>query len=379
MTTNPKREAARLSVELEAQLVQRLVQEWRGINYSYFKGALRIPVIQLCDAGEPLGRWCSELRSLEISRTLALDYDWGEVLEALKREVVCQFIDERLSVADERRHGPTFRRICARLGIRTRAPGRPRPARAGEERDPTSRVVSRIHKLLALAHSPNRHEAETAAATARRLMIKFNMSELSDIHGEARPDPGRARYGYRHLGNPSAPVREHDRRLAKILNDFFFVESAWLPVYLPRVGRRGSVLEICGLEANLLMAEHVHAFANRTASRLWSEYARATDRRSNRDRQAYLAGVMKGFETKLAAQDQQLQAQGLVWVPAPELGVYFRRRNPTLRHVQPGDAGGCEAYEHGSRAGREIVLTPPVASGSGSGPGAGPKALGPGG
>ncbi|PRP94845.1 DUF7168 domain-containing protein [Enhygromyxa salina] len=351
-------EAARLSVELEAKLLARLVQEWRGINYAYFKSALRLPVVRLSDPPAPLAHWSAPLRSLEISRTLVLEYDWGDVLETLKREVVLQFIDERLCV-DERRHGPTFRRICARLAISTRSTGKPRPGPAANPRDPSSRAVSRIHKLLALAQSPNRHEAEAAAATARRLMLKLNIANMTDTEPRARSE--HEHYGFRRLGRPCGPLREHDRRLAKILNDYFFVESAWLPVYLPRAGKRGSVLEICGLEANLLIAEHVHAFASQTARRLWSEYARPSAHPS--ERLSFLAGVMQGFEAKLEAQDQRLQAQGLVWVPAPELGVYFRRRNPTLQYVQPGDARHNYAFEQGSKAGRQIVLSRPIASG----------------
>jgi hypothetical protein len=350
-----------------------LVQEWRGINLGYFKSALRLPIIRLVDTRE-LVRWSVELRSLEISRGMVLEYEWGELLEALKREVVHQFIDERLNIDEERRRGPTFRRTCARLGISSRATGKPGPRRAGDPLDATDRIVSRIHKLLALARSPNQHEAETAALTARRLMLKFNMLDVHGMHGvHGMPDnPERSCYGYRRLGRPTGPLWEHDRRLAKILNTYFFVESAWLPIYLPRTGQRGSVLEICGLEPNLLMAEHVHTFTSRTALRLWSEYMGATH--DSRDRLAFLAGVMKGFETKLAAQSQQLEQQGLVWVPAPQLGVYFRRRNPTLQYVQSGDAAGSEAYEQGNRAGRAIVLSGPIASGS-SGIAGRPKSL----
>ena len=370
MSAGAERTATRLSVELEAKLLARLRVEWRGINYVYFRGSLRVPVIQVVEASAELGCWYPEVRSLEIARALVLDYDWGEVLETLKRELVQQYVDEQLHL-DERRHGPTFRRICRRFGIRLRLTGAPRAARVGEG-DATSRVVNRIHKLLALAGSPNRHEAETAAITARRLMLKFNISGVESARSQAGEGEQRRGYGFRHLGRPRGRLEEHDRRLAKILNDYFFVESAWVPVYEPRKGRRGSVLEICGLEANLLMAEHVHDFTSRTAARLWSEYARETPELSARDRLAFLAGVMKGFETKLEAQDERLSEQGLVWVPAPELGVYFRRRNPRLAYVQGDGAARNEAYEQGSRAGRAIVLSQPVAGTRSGGP---PKAL----
>lgn len=219
-------------------------------------------------------------------------------------------------------------------------------------------MVARIHKLLALAQSPNRHEAETAAASARRLMLKFN---IEVERGDPRPGTRRA-YGYRHLGKPSGRILEHDRRLAAILTRYFFVEGLWIPVYRPRSGKRGSVFEICGLEHNLAMAEHVHAFLSATALRLWDEYKRAGNPSSNSHRQAFLAGVMGGFESKLAAQGERFREQGLVWVPGAELGEYFRKRYPKVQTVRRGGARRNAAFAEGNRAGREIVLSQPVES-----------------
>lgn len=364
MTARPH-DVAQLSAELEAKLLARLVHEWESINYTFFSDVLRKPVFQLADTRERLGQWNGELRSLEISRALVLERPWVEVLEVLKHEVAHQYLDECLAV-DETPHGPTFRRICERLGIDARATAGPGAPMADD--DPASRTVDRIRKLLALAQSPNQHEAEAAATAARRLMLKFNIEAE-----QARPaDAERRRYGYRHLGRPSGRILEHDRRLASILIRYFFVEGLWIPVYRPLEGKRGSLLEICGLEANLMMAEHVHAFLSATAARLWSEYRRSTQRSSNRDRQAFLAGVMRGFEAKLEAQSEQFQEQGLVWAPTAELRDYFRRRYPKTQTVRRGGARRNEAYSEGQRAGREIVLSKPVESGPSRGR---PKAL----
>ncbi len=363
---SPRDLAAELSAELEAKLLGRLVDEWESINFTFFSGALRKPVLRLSETRERLGQWNGELRSLELSRALVLEHDWVEVIEVLKHEVAHQFVDECLSV-DEPPHGPTFRRVCERLGIDARASGSAATPPAAD--DPASRTVDRIRKLLALAQSPNQHEAEAAATAARRLMLKFNI-EAEHAAGPAASE--RRHYGFRHLGRPSGRILEHDRRLASILANYFFVQSLWIPVYRPLVGKRGSVLEICGLHANLLMAEHVHAFLSATATRLWSEYARASGRSSNRDRQAFLAGVMRGFDAKLGAQSRQFQEQGLVWVPTAELDRYFRRRYPKIQTVRRGGARRNDAYSEGHRAGNEIVLSQPVESGPS---GRRPKAL----
>ncbi|MFO7564918.1 MAG: SprT-like domain-containing protein [Enhygromyxa sp.] len=366
MATHAHQQAASLGAELEAKLLERLVYEWRSINYCYFQDALRLPVLRLSDTRARLGQWHGELRSLEISRPLVLERPWVEVVEVLKHEVAHQYVDERLRV-DEPPHGPTFRRVCEQLGIDGRATADPQVESASDEAG--DRIVARIRKLLALAQSPNQNEAETAATAARRLMLKFNI-EVDQARGG---DPaGKRRYGYRHLGKGSGRILEHERRLARILVDYFFVEGIWLPIYRPLEGKRGTVFEICGLEPNLMMAEHVHDFLTATAERLWADYRRTSKRTSNRDRQAFLAGVMRGFESKLATQSVEFQEQGLVWVPAPDLHEYFRCRYPKTTTVRRGGASRNQAYAEGNRVGKDIVLSQPVESGPSGGR---PKAL----
>lgn len=346
---------AQLSAELERKLLARLVNEWHAINYTYFNRALRPPILQLSDAHTRLGQWNGRLRTLEISRPLVLERPWTEVLEVLKHEVAHQYVDECMAV-DETAHGPSFRALCERLGIDSRASGAPTStAENQDESDPASHMVARIHKLLALAQSSNRNEAEIAATTARRLMLKFN------IEVGSAPERDTSRYGYRHLGRPSGRILDHDRRLALLLTKYFFVEGIWIPVYRPLEGKRGSVFEICGLEPNLLMADHVHGFLTTTSERLWREYRRTTKRRSNRDRQAFLSGVMRGFDDKLAAQSAQFQEQGLVWVPTAALDDYFRRRYPKVQTIMRGTGRRNEAFADGSRAGGQIVLSQPIA------------------
>ena len=120
MPADPTRESKRLSAALEAKLLARLRHEWHAINYTYFKEALRPPLLQLGDTRRRLGQWNATHRTLEVSRILVLEYPWTEVMEVLKHEVAHQYVDEILGV-DERAHGPNFKQTCERLGIDGRA------------------------------------------------------------------------------------------------------------------------------------------------------------------------------------------------------------------------------------------------------------------
>ena len=203
-------------------------------------------------------------RTIEMSRPLVSEQPWGAVVEVLKHEMAHQYVHEVLRRDDETPHGAAFQEACARLGIDARAAGMPEtPAEATDGR--SDRIVERIARLLALAESPNVHEAEAAMAAAQRLMLKHNLEVVALARG-ARTT------GYRHLGKPTGRVSEAERLLAMILGKHFFVEVIWIPVYRPLEGKRGSVLEVCGTPANLEMADVRARLPHQTAERLWREH-----------------------------------------------------------------------------------------------------------
>jgi hypothetical protein len=333
----------RLSAELETALLRALRATWQELNDGHLRGRLSPPVIALTESTQHLGRWVLETRTIELSRTLVLEQPWGVVVEVLKHELAHQFVAEALGQPDATPHGPAFREICERLGFDGRAAGMPQSN--GELGDETTRLLGRIAKLLALAESPNQHEAELAMAEAQRLMLKHNLSAA-----------GAQTYGFRHLGNPTGRVQEHERILAGILGDHFFVECIWVPVWRAHEAKRGSVLEVLGTPVNLELAEYTHAFLMHTAERLWDKYKRERRLRGNRDRRAYVAGVMTGFQEKLDAQRKRHVAQGLVWRGDGDLQRWWRKRHPHVRWTRHFAAGPSEARGHGREAGRNIVL-----------------------
>lgn len=334
--------------------MRELAQHWHRLNASYFKGALRSPVLELSDNETFLGRWAGATRTLELSRPFVLRSPWGIVVEVLKHEMAHQYVHEALGIRDETPHGPEFRAACERLGVDARASGTPRAESGGVE----GRIVERIARLLALAESPNEHEAQAAALAAQRLMLKHNI----DI--AARSD-GRS-YVFRHLGEPTGRVSESERIVAMILGRHYFVEVIWVPVYRPLEQKRGSVLEICGSRENVEMAEYVYAFLRHTADELWTQHKREHHLRSDRDRRTFLSGVMAGFADRLARDAKTHREAGLVWLGDPDLGGYFRRRHPYVRNVRYAGQPRSEAFGHGREAGRKIVLRRGVESGSSS-------------
>jgi hypothetical protein len=339
-----RRRASRaLTAELERLALRAARRVYEDLNQTLFRSALRTPTFELSDATGRLGRWVGTLRTLELARTLLSDHGWGVLVEVLKHEMAHQYADEVLGVRDEAPHGPTFRRLCAERGIDPRAAGAPRMERAAEEH-----VLERVAKLLALAESPNEHEAQAAMSAAQRLMLKHNLETLTR---DTRPV-----YDFRHLGAPSGRIGESQRLLAQILAEHFFVEVIWVPVWRPLEGRRGSVLEVCGSPENLELAEYVHAFVNHTGERLFREYRAADGRRGARERERFLAGLMAGFREKLESERKKSRAAGLVWRGDGALHDFFRGRHPHIRMTRHATHSGTEAYARGKEAGRRLVV-----------------------
>ncbi|MDH5675487.1 MAG: SprT-like domain-containing protein [Myxococcales bacterium] len=346
--------------ELLRMAFQALVREHEGLNYDCFKDRLRTPIFSLTRDEGVLARYCTVDGRIEVSLALLTEQPWDVVSEVLKHEMVHQFVFEVMGIVDEAPHGPSFLRICEALGIDARSQGLP-TVPDDAERKPA--VLDRVRKLLSLAQSPNENEAQAAMNAAQRLMLKHNLKEVGEV--EARG------YGYLRLGEPTGRVRESQRILARILLKHFFVDVIWMPVWRVHEGKRGSVIEVCGTPANLELASYVHSFLMRTADRLWLEHKRALGIRKNRDRQAYLAGVMSGFLDKLNAQQKRHVGEGLVWVGDPRLKAYMKRRHPHVRSVSYGSSIGSAAHESGRAAGRQIVLH----QGVGKGPAGGTRLL----
>ena len=275
---------------------------------------------------------------------MAFHEPWGVVVEVLKHEMAHQYVDEVLKATDEAPHGPAFRRVCEDRGIDKRTSGLPEDGEA-------NRILGRVTKLLALAGSANQHEAEAAMAKAQAMMLQHNLS--------LNPD---RRYDFRQIGVPKPRIYEHARWLAAILSEHFFVEAIWVPAYNAASGQRGTVLEICGTDENLAIAEYVHGFLQETGERLWRDHRKTQGIRGHSGRRRFLTGVMRGFLDRLEGAKQNHVEKGLVWVGDADLERYLRKRHPrtTLRRRRGGQRD--EHFQAGRAAGERIVLHKPVAN-----------------
>lgn len=326
----------------EHAILAALASAWDLANGIYLRGALRSPVFALMDSERALGQWNGHTRTLSIARSLVYQHPWGAVCEVLRHEMAHQYAQEVLGVRDESPHGGGFVAACRRLAVDPIASG---PVGSAPPDTSVDRAVAKIHKLLALAASPNRNEAEAAMRAARRRMLEHQISGLPAAAG---------RYLSREIGEVRERVPAHERLVAGLLAEHFFVRPIWVQTYRVADDVAGSVLEVSGTPDAVDVAEYVHGFLLRAADTAWRAH-RDLRGLGDRDRRRFLSGVIQGFHEKLRAERPSEAQAGLVWVGDPGLERYIDTRHPRLRRsgLKLSAGGG---FEDGRRAGRALVL-----------------------
>jgi len=281
-----------------------------------------------------------------LSRQLLALYPWQVVIEVLRHEMAHQYVDEVLKIFDQTAHGPAFRTVCAERSIDSRAAADPR------DRPGMDGILRKVDGLLALADSENEHEAASAMSAAHRLMRKHNVSLT------AAPTPDA--YRFQQLGGVRRRTPAHEKILAGILGQHFFVQPIWVIAYDATSDARGRALEVCGRPENIAMAEHVYAFLLETSERLWLAHRRTQGISSNKDRRRYMQGVMIGFNERLKKEAVAAEETGLVWVGDAELETWMCRRHPHIRSARRTRMRIDPAWHAGRAQGRKVVLHKPV-------------------
>lgn len=327
---------------MNSALIRELARWWAEINQTQFEGAMRPPSLLVDDTPRRLGCWDRTHRTLHLARRLIEQQGWGEVIEVLRHEMAHQYVDEVLEIHDETAHGPAFQRVCEQRSINARASG------AFESNPEAVAVMRKIQGLLALAESDNENEAKAAMSTAHRLMRKHNI--------RAARSAGADRYRFVQLGRIRRRTPAHEKILAGLLGQHFFVQPVWVEAYDPDQEARGRVLEVCGRAENLAIAEYVHGFMLATCERLWGAHKRAKSIKGNRDRRRYLQGVMVGFHERLQGEAESAEQAGLIWAGDAGLDSWVGHRYPHLRSGRRTQMRVDGSWAAGRAAGKKVVL-----------------------
>jgi hypothetical protein len=347
-----------IPTEMERQILYGLSCEWQQALWvlnSFHRERMRVPMFILRDMKNRWGYWSGEKREMALSHTLVLDHSWDSVREVLLHEMAHQMAEEVLGAHDEPPHGHQFFLACRLLRANPKASEnfKPLDERIFQETSVVSdKILLRVKKLLALAASPVRHEAEAAMAKAHELISKYNIDQWQQ---EKDRDLSSV-----FLGQPALRHFPEDYSLANLLQDFYFVRGIWVSSFVPAKGKLGRVLEISGTLPNLKMAHYIYDFVRRFIRSRWTDYNR--DKALTRRRQTdFSLGIIEGFRLKLELprgnQGQHPHGLTLMKMEDPLLRKYFSYRYPRTAKVKTGNSlRDLKVIKDGRNLGKNLVV-----------------------
>ena len=345
--------------DLERRILHGIACEWETAR-DYLSPAerrfMRRPLFAIKDLNGQWGHWSPARREISLSRRLVLNYPWDSIRDVLLHETAHQIAHQVRGAASETSHGPAFKRACAILGIDPGASSSYVPLQdrllcdsAGEH----DRRKIRIKKLLALAESKNRHEAEAAMLKAYELIAKYNIVHLDqDVNDDLISV---------FIGKPALRHPKETYFLANLIQDFYFVRGLWVCAYVMEKAKMGRVLEISGRIENIKLASYVYDFIRHYIDSQWADYNHSN--KFNRYRKSdFAVGVIEGFRSKLLTYTRQHSKRetylAVIRKTDSSLAQYFDYKYPHTVNIRKKVSCQNETIlADGKKIGKKLVIT----------------------
>jgi hypothetical protein len=344
--------------ELERRILHGMACEWETALLNLEptqRQFIRRPLFAIKDMQTRWGNWSPEKREISLSRQLVMNYPWDSIREVLQHETAHQIAQMLFGASTQTPHGPAFKQACELLRIHPAASANYPPLQDRFLQDQSSHYdkrMLRIKKLLALAESKNRFEADAAMTKAHELIARHNI-ELNR-HEDKRD------FLSIFIGQPALRHPREDYHLANLLQDYYFISGIWVSAYVIGKGKMGRVLEISGTVQNLKIAEYVHDFIIQFIDAQWRQYNR--QKRMNRFRKTdFAAGIIEGFRDKLESsvvkKKKKKDIFALIQKGDPQLANYFKFKYPHTASVKKTALHqDARIIRDGKKLGKKLVI-----------------------
>lgn len=180
-------------------------------------------------------------------------------------------------------HGPEFRTFCQKLGWGEEVYRATACLEDGPPLIEESTVLRKVQKLMALATSSNKNEAEQAMIKSQALLLKHNLE-----YREAEEKVFLKRIMKQKRENAKM------RSIGKILETFF------VSIVFSR-GKEFTYLEILGDAINVEIAEYVASVLERELENLWNQAQRQANLKGTIAKNSFFLGLAKGYCNKIQA------------------------------------------------------------------------------
>jgi hypothetical protein len=356
-------------LEYRRKWLYQLQSEYRQIC-SWYRISLAAPAFRISDSRVTLGSYHPETRTISISASLINEYSWDAVINVLKHEMAHQYVHEHMGKEGEQPHGESFSAACEKFCVvfpfNTSGGDTPKVFAAEEGHGFDSeydRKVSKVRKMLSLAGSGNKHEAETAMSKANSFIRKYNLERLDRIAPSS--------YSYEIINTGKKRLHIIERRIASLLLDYFYVDIVYSELFDPQILEFHKTIELLGAVENVAVARHAYDFLKHRVEYLWHGY-RKEFRVPGKFRKTYILGLLQGFREKLANNEKKESipvkiaagfgrdrtVSALVVAKDAGLSYFTARRFPRLRKVQYRSAGifCADTFTAGKAEGKKITI-----------------------
>jgi Protein of unknown function (DUF2786)/SprT-like family len=352
---------------------QQLFHEFHTIC-CFYSLSLKPPIFSITKSRSEYGSWWPDNREIKISGFLIRNHSWDVTLQVLKHEIAHQICSE-IFQEQEQEHGVKFIKACEMLGLpepfRHSRGDLPESIDGPKEATASHRIIEKIRKLLALAESSNDHEARLAMETAGRLLKKHNLRELGK---ETEKN-----YVYAIINRKRKRIEEHQRRIVKILTQFFYVKALCSSMYDPLENETYKTFEIFGKKENVEIAKYCYHFLEQKLALLWQCHHMKCRGNKRLAKKSYYLGLLQGFHDKLLDQEKNatkcdrpgelrsLTESELIIAGDSELDRFVRARYPRLaKRSGRGVKIYKEIFNTGVDAGRDLVFHKAIRSNTGN-------------
>ncbi|MCX6990654.1 MAG: DUF2786 domain-containing protein [Chlamydiae bacterium] len=243
-------------------------------------------------------------------------------------------------------HGPEFKDFCKSVGWgeeiynATMSLTEEQKIEALEDSD----IFRKIQKLLALATSSNKHEAELAMIKSQQLLLKHNLeSRFIDTDDKDKV------FLKRLIKQPKKTAKM--RSIAKILETFF------VSVVFNR-NKEGTHLEILGTAMNVQIAEYVADILQDKLEDLWDMSKKEYNLKGAIAKNSFFYGVAKGYSDKISALKRSYQTEVTSALIILEKALERGKEIAYKRLVSSKSSGHyCrESSELGEKAGKGLSI-----------------------
>lgn len=211
------------------------------------------------------------------------------------------------------------------------------------------KLYDKIAKLLALATSPNEHEARLAAEKANALLIRHNLS-AQEIRAHTE-----TAYVENSVPMGCPNLRVEDKYVADIIRKHFFCRPCFVGAKTINGIYQRQILFI-GEATNAKVAAFVYEFLFRKFRELWTAY-RIANAAPMRARQAYYLGLSDGLDIQLTARRKIIETEmALTVVPDRKLDAHLRSMSKTQQARVPGQLDE-DAIRAGVEQGKNLRIS----------------------